>query len=246
MPDERRLRAGESSGGGGFSCSCRCPCWRRCWYSNSWPPLRRQLPGVAVAADLIRPVVAAPPSVPFGARAWIAATVSASVAAAVAAILLAPPASARPPEALAFLLFVGSSVHVASTSWFYTVPEARAHMRQHKARFAWGPLALIAGAGAIAALVPRVALNWLLLPYFAWQFFHYQKQNLGIAALAATSRQVTPLRRTERRSLIGAGLAGIAGLLARPSLLQVPVRAILAPTFGVAAIAFAAFAAIGV
>ena len=150
-------------------------------------------------------------------------------AAAAAAIALAPPAAARAPEGLAFLLFVGSSVHVASTGWFYTVPEVRAHMRQHKPRYLWWPLALIAGAGAIAMLVPRAALDWLLLPYFGWQFFHYQKQNLGIAALAAASRRIAPLRRAERRALTGAGLAGIAGLLARPSLLQVPVRPVLAP-----------------
>src|SRR5215469_9654091 len=198
-PDAARAPAARRRGlCGGCSCSCRCLCWWRCWYSTSWRPLRR-LPEGAVVADLARPAVAAPPSVtPFGARAWIAATVTASVSAAVAAIVLAPSASARAPEALAFLLFVGSSVHVASTGWFYTVPEVRAHMREHKTRYVWWPLALIVGAGAIAALVPRSALDWLLLPYFTWQFFHYQKQNLGIAALAATSRRVTPLRRTER------------------------------------------------
>ncbi|HSR85392.1 MAG TPA: hypothetical protein VLM11_14550 [Streptosporangiaceae bacterium] len=184
-------------------------------------------------------------AVPFGARAWIAATVGLSVSAIVGAVVLAPPASARPPEGLAFLLFVGSSVHVASTGWFYTVPEVRAHMRQHPARYVWWPVALIAGAVAVAVLLPRSVLDWLLLPYFGWQFFHYQKQNLGIAALAAASRRIKPLRRTDRWALTGAGLAGIAGLLARPGLLQVPVRPILAPVFPVAATAFAAFVALG-
>ena len=181
-----------------------------------------------------------------GARIWLAATVAVSVSAAVAAIAAAPPGTARAPEGLAFLLFVGSSVHVASTGWFYTVPEVRAYMRQHRPRYVWWPLALIAGGGAIAMLVPRTALDWLLLPYFGWQFFHYQKQNLGIAALAAASQRIAPLRMAERRALTGAGLAGIAGLLARPSLLQLPVRPILAPLFPVATIAFAGFVAVGV
>ncbi len=183
---------------------------------------------------------------PLGARAWLGATVAVSVLAAVAAIALAPPATARAPEGLAFLLFVGSSVHVASTGWFYTVPDVRAHMWRHKPRYLWWPLALISGAGAIALLVPRAALYWLLLPYFGWQFFHYQKQNLGIAALAAASGRVAGLRTAERRALTGAGLAGIVGLLARPSLLQVPVRPVLAPLFPLAAIAFAGFVAVGV
>ena len=166
--------------------------------------------------------------------------------AAVAAIVLAPPGSAPAPEGLAFLLFAGSSVHVASTAWFYTVPEVRAHVRLHKPRYLWWPLALITGAGAIALLVPRTAFYWLLLPYFGWQFFHYQKQNLGIAALAAASASICGLRPAERRALTGAGMAGIAGLMARPSLLQLPVRPVLAPLFPVAAIAFGVFVAGGV
>ena len=174
------------------------------------------------------------------------ATLTLTAAAAVAAIALAPPAGAPAPEGLAFLLFVGSSVHVASTAWFYTVPDVRAHMSLHKHRYVWWPLALISGAGAIALLLPRAALYWLLLPYFGWQFFHYQKQNLGIAALAAVSGRVAGLRTAERRALTGAGLAGIAGLLARPSLLQVPVRPVLAPLFPLAATAFGICVAAGV
>jgi hypothetical protein len=204
-----------------------------------------------VAAELARLAeLARAPSrqsgpIPRGARVWLAATVGVTVAAAVTAIALAPSGAAPAPEGLAFLLFTGSSVHVASTGWFYTVPEVRAHMRLHKPRYLWWPLALISGASAIAALVPRVALYWLLLPYFGWQFFHYQKQNLGIAALAAASRHLAPLRKRERSALTGAGLAGIAGLLARPGLLQLPVRPDLGLLYPLAAIAFAGSAAVG-
>jgi hypothetical protein len=176
---------------------------------------------------------------------WLAATVTVTIAAAVAAVALAPPAGARAPEALAFLLFAGSSVHVASTGWFYTVAEVRAYMRQRPARYVWWPLALISGAGAIACLLPRPALYWLLLPYFGWQFFHYQKQNLGIAALAASSLRVLPLRTAERRALTASGLAGIGALLARPGLLQLPLHSALPALFPLAAVAFAASVAGG-
>ena len=162
------------------------------------------------------------------------------------AIALAPSGSAPAPEALAFLLFVGSSVHVASTAWFFTVPQVRAHMRSRRARYIWWPIALITGAGAIAQLVPEAALKWLLLPYFGWQFFHYQKQNLGVAALAAVSGRLAPLRKAERRALTGAGLAAVAALMSRPSLLQLPVRPVLAPFFPLALlfpVAAAGFAA---
>jgi hypothetical protein len=179
-------------------------------------------------------------------RAWLVTTLALTVGSAAAAIALAPRASARAPEALAFLLFAGSSVHVASTAWFYTVPEFRAHMRRNMRRYAWWPLALMAGASAIAAMTPRPVLYWLLLPYFGWQFFHYQKQNLGIAALAAAALRVPALRPGERRALIAAGLAGIAGLVARPGLLQLPVRPLLPAMFPIAVLVFAASVMAGI
>jgi hypothetical protein len=155
------------------------------------------------------------------------ATVALTLGAVAVAIVLAPSGSAPPPEGLAFLLFVGSSVHVASTGWFYTVPGVRAHMRRNKARYLWWPVALLAGAGAIAALSPRPVLYWLLLPYFGWQFYHYQKQNLGIAALAASACRVAPLSRAERAALQVAGLAAVGALAARPSQLQLPIGHVL-------------------
>jgi hypothetical protein len=196
-----------------------------------------------VAADLVARSAAAAPYRPGpiarGARLWLTATIAATVGSALAAIALAPPAGAPASEGLAFLLFAGSSVHVASTGWFYTVPEVRGYMRRCPARYFWWPLALLAGAGALALLTPPRVLYWLLLPYFGWQFFHYQKQNLGIAALAAAASRVPAPSRAERLALTAAGLAGTAGLLTRPSLLQLPVRPLLAALFPVAAAAFA-------
>jgi hypothetical protein len=180
------------------------------------------------------------------ARTWLTATIVLTAGSAIAAIALAPPAGAPASEGLAFLLFAGSSVHVASTGWFYTVPEVRAHMRRRKPRYYWWPLALLAGASAIALLLPRPVLYWLLLPYFGWQFFHYQKQNIGIVALAAAACHVPPLRRPERRALVAAGLSGIAALVARPSLLQLPDRPVLSAVFPLALAAFGGSVAVGV
>ncbi len=179
-----------------------------------------------MAADLaIRP--AARTARDRAARRWLTATIGLTIGAAATAIALAPAGTAPPPEGLAFLLFVGSSVHVASSGWFYTVPQVRAHMRLHMARYMWCPLALIAGAGAIALLTPRVILYWLLLPYFGWQFHHFHKQNLGITALAASARRVARLSTAERRALVASGLACIAGLVTRPGRLQLPIPPVL-------------------
>jgi hypothetical protein len=150
---------------------------------------------------------------------WLLATVLLTVAALIGAVVLAPAASAPPGRGLAWLLFLGSSVHVAGTGWLYTLAEVRGH----RTRYVWAPVGLVLGGMVAALAVSPVVFGWLLLPYFAWQFFHFQKQNIGMAALAASSHGVPGLCVVERRAVTLAGIAGIFGLMARPGLLQLRV-----------------------
>jgi hypothetical protein len=121
------------------------------------------------------------------------------------------------------MLFVGSSVHVASTGWLFSFADVRAHAARHRTRYLAAPLVLVALAVAVAELLSSRQLAIGLLGYFAWQFFHFQKQNLGIAALAASSMRVHSLTRNERRSILGTGWAGIAALMLHPGTLQLPL-----------------------
>jgi hypothetical protein len=180
------------------------------------------------------------------ARAWLWGTVALSAGAFAGAVVLAPPASAAPIRGLAWLLFLGSSVHVAATGWLYTLPDVRAHVTARPLRYVWIPAGLVVTGAVTAAAASPAAMAWLLLAYFAWQFFHFQKQNLGLAALAASIHRVRPLSRAERRALMGAGGAGILGLLAHPGLLQLRVRPGAGGLFIVAGLLFAAGAGFGV
>ncbi|HKE63323.1 MAG TPA: hypothetical protein VKB59_01595 [Micromonosporaceae bacterium] len=189
--------------------------------------------------------IAAPPSDGLR-RVWLYGTIAGTVAAFVVAIAMAPPASAPPAAGLSFLLFVGSSVHVAATGWFYAVPEIRGHIRAHPTRYVRVPIALTVGTAIVAAVLPPSRLAWLLLGYFAWQFFHFQKQNLGMAALAGIAHQSGPPNRVERRALVAAGVCGIAGLCVHPELLQLHVDPRLRVLFPLAGVAFLAAVAVGV
>jgi hypothetical protein len=212
-----------------------------------------------VAADLTTGTVAAaqaatagseaagPPLATFRRlrRGWLAGTILVSLGAFAAAILLAPSASEEPGRALAALLFLGSSVHVASTAWFYTLPEIRAHALAHRGRYVVAPFALIVGTAATAVLVPYEQLQWALLAYFAWQFFHFQKQNLGMAALAGVSQKAGSVRKPERLGIVVAGVGGIAGLVFHPELLQLGVEPPLRLPFPVALAVFVSGVTIG-
>src|SRR6202044_825663 len=115
-------------------------------------------------------------------RAWLWGTGALSAGAFGAAVVLAPPASAAPVRGLAWLLFLGSSVHVAATGWLYTLPDVRAHAAARPLRYAWVPAGLVVTGGVTAAVLSPAAMAWLLLAYFGWQFFHFQKQNPGRGA----------------------------------------------------------------
>ncbi|MEA2425624.1 MAG: hypothetical protein QOH13_2034 [Thermoleophilaceae bacterium] len=154
-------------------------------------------------------------------RGWLVATVAATVAPIAFAVVTAPPGSAPAGAALTWVLFVGSSVHVASTAWFYCVPEVRKHMVAHQGRYLLAPAFLVLGCVVTASVVPERRTTWLLLAFFGWQFVHFQKQNLGLAALAARSHGAGSLTVWERRALIVAGIGGVLALLGHPDLLQV-------------------------
>ena len=172
------------------------------------------------------------------ARSWLWATIALTAGAIAVAIALAPPATAPPGAGLAWVLFVASSGHVASTAWAYCLPDVRAHVARHRWRYAVVPAILVLAAAALAVALPPRAMTWLLLPYFGWQFFHFQKQNLGLAALAASSSGVPGLSKPERTAILATGWTGIAGLVARPSLLQVEVNPHLGAVFPGCAIAY--------
>jgi hypothetical protein len=177
---------------------------------------------------------------------WLWGTVSVTVASVAAGWFLAPVRSGLPSVGLGWLLFVGSSVHVASTTWLCSASDMRAEMWARRKRYVWGPLGLTSGASLIALVVPARTMVWLLLPYFGWQFSHFQRQNLGLTALAALSHGVGSPRSLERRALAATGWAGTIGLLLHPQLLQLAVSPGLGRLFPVAIVGFAAGAVAGV
>jgi hypothetical protein len=171
-------------------------------------------------------------------RVWLWTSLSLTLFALIAAIFLAPSGNAAPVRSLTLLLFVGSSVHVATTGYLFTEADIRAHMTEHRTRYVWIPVLLVVFAAALASIVSVRDLKWLLLPYFAWQFFHFHKQNLGMVALASTSRRLRGPSAPERWALSVASLFGIGGLLAHPGLLQLSDQSPLRRLYALALVGF--------
>ena len=180
------------------------------------------------------------------AQAWLWTTVALTAGGFGVALLLAPPLQASPGRALTVLLFVGSSVHVSSTACLFSAAEVRIQAARRKPRYLWAPLGLVGGAALLGGLASAGQRAWFLLALFAWQMWHYQKQNLGITALAASAVQAPTPRRVERASLAVTAGAGIAALMSRPALLQIKPHVGVTDVFTPAAIAFVVGSGLGV
>ena len=180
------------------------------------------------------------------ARGWLFATLFVTAGGIAAGVVLAPAATAPAGRTLSWLLFVGSSVHVAASGWLLAVPEVRAHAQRHRARYVWVPLGLCAGGALAASAIAPKSLDWLLLAFFAWQFLHVQKQNVGLVALAASSHGVGSLRPDERAALLVAGQAGTLAIVARPRLLGLGIDLGFDVLVTAAAIVFSAAALAGI
>jgi hypothetical protein len=163
--------------------------------------------------------------------AWLWVSALMTLLAMSAGIVLAPSGSDPPALVLTWLLFLGSSVHVAATGYLFTVPEVRNHARTHPGRYVVVPTCLTALAVLVAGVLSPSHLSWLLLVYFCWQFLHFQKQNLGMVALAASTLGVKGPGPAERRLLLLAGWTGIVGLAAHPALLQLRLATHLGAAF---------------
>ena len=167
-------------------------------------------------------------------RVWSLGILTLTLVPLVLAIVAAPEGAHAAGPVLAWLLIVGYTGHVASTAWLGSYPEVRALAHRQPVRLLLAPVLLIFGSAALACAVPARSFSWFLLVFFAWQFFHFQKQNLGMVALTASAQGAGPLRSAERRAISLAGTCGILGLLAHPALLDLTVADHLQWAFPVA------------
>ncbi len=169
---------------------------------------------------------------------WAASMVAVTVAAVAAAVVLDPGAK-EPGAALTTLLLVGASMHVAATGWYVSIPHVRAMATTQTGRFVAAPLALLVASAVVAGATSERAFEWTLLGFFSWQLFHFQRQNLGLVALAAagTGGRLTP---ADRRLLDVCAFAGIGVLLSRPEIMQLSIDTHLGALFPLALLAWIA------
>src|SRR5258707_6994484 len=85
-----------------------------------------------------------------------------------------------------FLVFFGTA-HVQATLFFYTDKGFLHLVRENKPRYVYLPLLLIVGTGLVFLLAGTLIQTYVLFFYWAWQAFHYGRQNVGVYAFVSIS-----------------------------------------------------------
>lgn len=127
-------------------------------------------------------------------------------------ILLAPPGSEGGGLGgiKTVFLFLGTA-HVPATLLFYTDKEFAAIRRSHPWRYFYVPLFLIVITGLLFAFTPRIIHVFVLLLFWAWQAFHYGRQNLGMYSFASVAESGRAPRKLERFAIEAGTLVAILG-----------------------------------
>lgn len=126
--------------------------------------------------------------------------------------LLAPPVgqSGGLSNIKAVLLFLGTA-HVPATLYFYTDKEFSLIRKSHPIRYVYVPLFLVVATGLVFAFASVTAQAFTLLAYWAWQAFHYGRQNLGLYAFASIAEKARAPMRAEKIAIEAATILAILG-----------------------------------
>lgn len=107
-------------------------------------------------------------------------------------------------------LFLGTA-HVPATLFFYTDKTFAHIIKSHKARYIYFPLLLTLGAGFLVAFSSLTTQIYLFLIFWAWQAFHYGRQNLGIYSFTSIAEGTSAPDKREKLAIDLATICGVLG-----------------------------------
>jgi hypothetical protein len=110
----------------------------------------------------------------------------------------------------AVFLFLGTA-HVPATLFFYSDKEFAAIRKSHPARYIYVPIFLIVVTGLLFAFANAIVQAFALLTYWAWQAFHYGRQNVGMYAFASIAETGHAPQKAEKLVIEAATVLAIMG-----------------------------------
>lgn len=110
----------------------------------------------------------------------------------------------------AVFLFLGTA-HVPATLFFYADKDFSSIRKSHRVRYILVPIVLIVATGLVFAFASFTIQAFALLIYWAWQAFHYGRQNIGIYAFASIAETGRAPKKAEKIAIDCGTLLAILG-----------------------------------
>jgi hypothetical protein len=110
-------------------------------------------------------------------------------------------------HAKALLLLIGA-IHVPATVLLYVDRDFLRLIPANRSRYLYLPISLSIGSGVLFAFGGLVSQVYVYLMFWAWQAYHYGRQNIGVYSFVAIAQGWRP-RQTERRVLQMATACGV-------------------------------------
>lgn len=107
-------------------------------------------------------------------------------------------------------LFLGTA-HVPATFLFYTDKEFAEIRKRHPWRYFYVPLFLIVITGLIFAFTPIAFHAFVLLMFWAWQAYHYGRQNTGMYSFASVAETGKSPKKLEKLAIEAGTIVAILG-----------------------------------
>jgi hypothetical protein len=107
-------------------------------------------------------------------------------------------------------LFLGTA-HVPATLFFYLDRSFSEIIKKHPRRYIYVPIFLIVITGLLFAFTNTITQAFILLAYWAWQAFHYGRQNIGIYAFASIAETGMGPRKEEKLAIEFGTILAILG-----------------------------------
>jgi hypothetical protein len=107
-------------------------------------------------------------------------------------------------------LFLGTA-HVPATFFFYTDSDFSSIIHSHRARYIYVPIVLTISMGLCFMLARPAVQGIILLAYWAWQAFHYGRQNIGVYAFSSIAETGSAPHKAEKIAIDAGTIVGILG-----------------------------------
>ena len=121
---------------------------------------------------------------------------------------------------MALFQFVGGTGHVGASLYFLISDDFQKHRRTRMNTYWFLPLLIVLATALLMTYGGSTVQAHVILGYFVWQTWHYQRQNFGLLSMTGVATKSGPVHEWERLAIDLGVMAGILGLFSKMNIAE--------------------------